>query len=96
MFLGAPDAPLLCSLHLQDKVSKEMCPWYDEGPSLFDILDGMEPQDRNENSPFRMPILDKHKDMGTMILGEECLAEVSCDRLSVGGTECLCENKHAQ
>mmetsp|Transcript_29434 Transcript_29434/g.56527 ORF Transcript_29434/g.56527 Transcript_29434/m.56527 type:complete len:589 (+) Transcript_29434:140-1906(+) len=55
---------------IKDKVSKEMCPWYDEGPSLFDILDGMEPQDRNENSPFRMPILDKHKDMGTMILGK--------------------------
>ena len=49
----------------QDRVTTEMCPWYN-GPSLFEILDNLEPQDRNKDAPFRMPILDKHKDMGTV------------------------------
>eukprot|EP00976_Prorocentrum_cordatum_P106720 1194509-Prorocentrum_minimum.AAC.3 len=47
----------------------EMCPWHG-GPSLFQILDNLEPQDRNRDVAVRMPVLDKHRDMGTMILGK--------------------------
>jgi peptide chain release factor subunit 3 len=54
---------------IKDRVTLERCPWYG-GPSLFEVLDNLEPQDRNKDAPFRMPILDKHKDMGTMIMGK--------------------------
>jgi len=54
---------------IKDPVTKEMCPWHG-GPSLFHILDGLEPQDRNRDIAVRMPVLDKHRDMGTMILGK--------------------------
>jgi len=59
----------LMGFGIKDRVSKEMCPWFG-GPSLFEILDGLEPQDRNRDIAVRMPVLDKHRDMGTMILGK--------------------------
>ena len=46
-----------------------MCPWY-EGKSFFETLDDLEPLDRNPDAPFRMPVLDKHKDMGTIVMGK--------------------------
>mmetsp|Transcript_27221 Transcript_27221/g.37545 ORF Transcript_27221/g.37545 Transcript_27221/m.37545 type:complete len:608 (+) Transcript_27221:149-1972(+) len=54
---------------IKDPVSLEMCSWYG-GPSLFGILDALEPQDRNKDAPFRMPILDKHKDLGVIVMGK--------------------------
>jgi peptide chain release factor subunit 3 len=45
------------------------CPWYD-GPTLFEALDGVEVPERPPTAPFRMPIVDKYKDMGTMVMGK--------------------------
>mmetsp|Transcript_6753 Transcript_6753/g.23578 ORF Transcript_6753/g.23578 Transcript_6753/m.23578 type:complete len:492 (+) Transcript_6753:440-1915(+) len=59
----------LMGYNIKDKVSKEMCPWYD-GPSFFEYLDQMQPQDRDPNAPFRMPIIDKYRDMGTILMGK--------------------------
>nr|QKY15201.1 elongation factor-like protein (EFL) [Polytomella parva] len=55
--------------NIKDVVAKDNCEWYD-GNSLFEILDGMEPVERNPLAPFRMPIVDKWKDMGTVIMGK--------------------------
>jgi len=54
---------------IKDRVTKDRCPWFD-GASLFETLDALEPQDRNKDAPFRMPVLDKHRDMGTIIMGK--------------------------
>lgn len=34
------------------------------------VLDDMEPLERNPLAPFRMPIVDKWKDMGTIVMGK--------------------------
>eukprot|EP00959_Pyramimonas_sp_CCMP1952_P225260 4710641-Pyramimonas_sp.AAC.1 len=39
---------------IKDPVTMEMCPWHG-GPSLFQILDNLEPQDRNRDVAVRMP-----------------------------------------
>ncbi|KAF2431747.1 hypothetical protein EJ08DRAFT_687253 [Tothia fuscella] len=55
--------------NIKDRVSKDICPWYD-GPSLLEHLDGMTALERKVNAPFMMPIAAKYKDMGTMIEGK--------------------------
>lgn len=55
---------------MKDRVPPGKCPWY-EGPSLFEVLDGLEPQDRDPSAPFRMPIMSKYKEDGkTFVLGK--------------------------
>ncbi|OMJ21306.1 Eukaryotic peptide chain release factor GTP-binding subunit [Smittium culicis] len=48
---------------------RKVAPWY-TGSSLLDILDGMNAVDRKVNAPLRMPILEKYKDMGTIVGGK--------------------------
>eukprot|EP00899_Mesostigma_viride_P021619 jgi/Mesvir1/29459/Mv23034-RA.1 len=56
--------------NLKEHVSAERCPWWDGKPTLFEILDNMKAVERDPNGPVRMPILDKFRDMGTMIMGK--------------------------
>lgn len=46
-----------------------MCPWY-SGPSFIDFIDGLPSLNRNPDGPFVMPIVDKYKDMGTVVMGK--------------------------
>lgn len=55
--------------NIRDAVGKEQCDWY-EGGTLFQVLDDMDPLERNPLAPFRMPIVDKWKDMGTIVMGK--------------------------
>ncbi|CAG8802922.1 7991_t:CDS:10, partial [Cetraspora pellucida] len=55
--------------NLKDHVSKEVCNWY-SGPSLLEYLDNMKALDRNLNAPLMMPITEKYKDMGTIVVGK--------------------------
>lgn len=55
--------------NVKERASKEVCSWYD-GPTLFETLDTVEVQQRDPLKPFRMPIVDKYRDMGTMIMGK--------------------------
>jgi peptide chain release factor subunit 3 len=48
---------------MKTRVPKEMAPWHD-GPSLFECLDALEPQERSPDAPFRMPLVDKYKEDG--------------------------------
>ncbi|CAO3647378.1 unnamed protein product [Cunninghamella blakesleeana] len=45
------------------------CPWYD-GPSLLEYLDNMKTLDRKINAPLMIPVAEKYKDMGTIIVGK--------------------------
>ncbi|KAL4750840.1 hypothetical protein BDW72DRAFT_107764 [Aspergillus terricola var. indicus] len=56
------------TLGVKDRVSKDVCPWYN-GPSLIEFLTEMKMPERNLNAPFMMPISAKYRDMGTMVEG---------------------------
>ncbi|KAI0736210.1 eukaryotic polypeptide chain release factor 3 [Fomitopsis betulina] len=56
-------------LNLKDRLPKNIAPWYN-GPSLLEHLDTMQMVDRKVNAPLMMPISEKYKDMGTIIVGK--------------------------
>ncbi|WIA14996.1 hypothetical protein OEZ85_001702 [Tetradesmus obliquus] len=55
--------------NVKERVTPDVCGWYD-GPTLFETLDTVEVQQREPTAPFRMPIVDKYRDMGTMVMGK--------------------------
>lgn len=56
--------------NIKDKVTEEVCPWY-KGVSFMNLLDQLEPLQRFPNSPLRIPIIARYKDMGVVsILGK--------------------------
>jgi hypothetical protein len=54
---------------VQSKPPPEVCSWYD-GPTLFALLDSTDAPPRNPMASFRMPVMDKFKDMGTVVMGK--------------------------
>lgn len=59
----------LMGINMREQVDKALCPWYD-GPSLFQILDSVESATRDPLVSFRMPIMDRYRDMGTVVMGK--------------------------
>jgi len=49
------------------KVSPQVCPWYD-GPPLLELLDTLQPLARLDASPLRIPVLDKYKEAGRVVI----------------------------
>ncbi|KAG9394780.1 Elongation factor Tu GTP binding domain [Carpediemonas membranifera] len=47
----------------------DSCAWY-KGPSLFEALDAVEIPKRESTGPMYMPILDKYKETGLVLLGK--------------------------
>ncbi|RIA89803.1 P-loop containing nucleoside triphosphate hydrolase protein [Glomus cerebriforme] len=56
-------------LNLKDQISKDICSWYN-GPSILEYLDNMQALDRKINAPLMIPIIEKYKDMGTIVVGK--------------------------
>lgn len=56
--------------NIRDPVSPERCPWWAGQPTLFQILDNMDPIDRDPLAPFRMPVMDKYREMGICVMGK--------------------------
>lgn len=54
---------------LRDTIDKNMCPWYD-GPAFIPFIDDLPSMNRKTDGPFIMPIVDKYKDMGTVVMGK--------------------------
>ncbi|XP_011185751.1 eukaryotic peptide chain release factor GTP-binding subunit ERF3A isoform X2 [Zeugodacus cucurbitae] len=54
---------------LRDPVPADICPWY-RGPAFIPFIDQLPSQNRNADGPFIMPIVDKYKDMGTVVMGK--------------------------
>lgn len=54
---------------LKDPIDKANCPWY-EGPGFIPFIDDLPSLNRNSEGPFIMPIVDKYKDMGTVVMGK--------------------------
>lgn len=59
----------LTGAFLRDESARESCPWY-TGPSLVTYLDGITPVSRAADGPLRIPVVDRYKDMGTIVLGK--------------------------
>ncbi|CAE7179497.1 unnamed protein product [Rhizoctonia solani] len=56
-------------LNMKERLTQSVCPWY-SGPSLLELLDTMPMVDRKINGPVMMPISEKYKDMGTIVVGK--------------------------
>ncbi|XP_046959652.1 eukaryotic peptide chain release factor GTP-binding subunit ERF3A isoform X1 [Vanessa cardui] len=54
---------------LLEKVSEEICTWY-QGPSFIQLIDDLPSLNRKMDGPFIMPVVDKYKDMGTVLMGK--------------------------
>ncbi|XP_030565072.1 eukaryotic peptide chain release factor GTP-binding subunit ERF3A isoform X1 [Drosophila novamexicana] len=61
---------------LKDQVPESLCPWY-RGPAFIPFIDELPSLNRNQDGPFIMPIVDKYKDMGTVVMGK---VESGCAR----------------
>ena len=55
--------------NLNKIMEKSVCPWWD-GPAFIPFIDNLPPINRKADGPFMMPIVDKYKDMGTVLLGK--------------------------
>lgn len=75
------------AINIKGKVDKKACPWYD-GPSLLELLDDMPIADRKVNAPLMMPISEKYKDMGTIVVGK-----IESGRARRGDTVMMMPNK---
>ncbi|KAG5646619.1 translation termination factor GTPase eRF3 [Asterophora parasitica] len=56
-------------INLKDRPAKGVAPWLD-GPSFLEHLDHMPMVGRKLNAPLMMPVSEKYKDMGTIIVGK--------------------------
>ncbi|XP_067672092.1 eukaryotic peptide chain release factor GTP-binding subunit ERF3A-like isoform X1 [Haliotis asinina] len=59
----------LTGAFLRHVVDDSLCPWF-SGPSLLDYLDAMPSLDRSKDAPLRLPVVDRYRDMGTIVLGK--------------------------
>ncbi|GKV47385.1 hypothetical protein SLEP1_g54291 [Rubroshorea leprosula] len=71
----------LLGSNMKTRPDRSICPWWN-GPCLFEVLDAVEisPRDQKDSDYFlssydfdskhKMPIIDKFKDMGTVIMGK--------------------------
>ncbi|KAF4602405.1 translation termination factor GTPase eRF3 [Pleurotus pulmonarius] len=56
-------------VNLKDRVPKSVAPWWN-GTSFLEHMDAMPMVDRKINAPLMMPISEKYKDMGTIVVGK--------------------------
>ncbi|KAI8118565.1 eukaryotic peptide chain release factor GTP-binding subunit ERF3A isoform X1 [Lucilia cuprina] len=54
---------------LRDVIPDSICPWY-SGPAFIPFIDLLPSLNRKADGPFIMPIVDKYKDMGTVVMGK--------------------------
>ncbi|XP_075231022.1 eukaryotic translation release factor 3 [Lycorma delicatula] len=59
----------LTGLGLKDKLDEKICPWY-RGDPFITFIDNLPSLNRKMDGPFLMPVLEKYKDMGTVVMGK--------------------------
>ena len=63
----------LSGANIRDPVDGSECGWWasrGKGATLFNTLDNLEAQDRDPRAPFRLPVIDKYKDSGCVVMGK--------------------------
>ncbi|KAG8083565.1 hypothetical protein GUJ93_ZPchr0015g6876 [Zizania palustris] len=78
----------LLGSNMKTRMDKSICSWWD-GPCLFEVLDRIEVPLRDPKGPFRMPIIDKFKDMGTVVMGK-----IESGTIREGDSLLVMPNKH--
>ncbi|XP_054159209.1 eukaryotic peptide chain release factor GTP-binding subunit ERF3A-like [Oppia nitens] len=66
----------LTGAFLKEPVNESTCSWF-RGPSFLDYIDSLPMFTRQVDGPFRMPVVDKYKEMGTVVFGK---VESGCTR----------------
>ncbi|KAH9853652.1 eukaryotic polypeptide chain release factor 3, partial [Lenzites betulinus] len=74
--------------NLKDRVAKGVADWWD-GPALLELLDRMPMVERKINGPLMMPVSEKYKDMGTIVVGK-----IESGHMHKGDTLLLMPNKN--
>ncbi|XP_065337939.1 eukaryotic peptide chain release factor GTP-binding subunit ERF3A [Cloeon dipterum] len=59
----------LTGLGLKEKIDENLCPWY-RGEAFIPYIDQLPSLGRTNEGPFMMPVVDKYKDMGTVVMGK--------------------------
>jgi len=54
---------------LREQIDETICPWY-RGSAFIPFIDELPSLNRKLDGPFIMPIVDKYKDMGTVVMGK--------------------------
>lgn len=54
---------------LKEPLDSSQCPWFTGSP-FIPFIDDLPPMVRFIDRPFIMPIVDKYKDMGTVVMGK--------------------------
>jgi peptide chain release factor subunit 3 len=70
----------LSGANIKDEVDPSVCPWWrpchtsgennTSSPTLLSLLDSLVLQERDENAPLRIPVLDRYSDRGTIAMGK--------------------------
>lgn len=71
-------------LNIKTQIPKEICSW-NTSPPLLDILDSLQPFERLDEKPLRIPVLDKIKEDGKIII----LGKIETGILKIGD-EIIC------
>uniref|UniRef100_A0A1B6C4F9 Eukaryotic peptide chain release factor GTP-binding subunit n=1 Tax=Clastoptera arizonana TaxID=38151 RepID=A0A1B6C4F9_9HEMI len=59
----------LTGLGLKEKLDETTCPWW-RGEPFITFIDNLPSLNRKMDGPFLMPVLEKYKDMGTVVMGK--------------------------
>lgn len=59
----------ITGMGLKEQISESICPWY-RGPAFIPFIDELPSLNRKTDGPFILPIVDKYKDMGTVLMGK--------------------------
>lgn len=54
---------------LKETIDPSICSWY-SGPAFIPFIDDLPSLNRKSDGPFIMPVVDKYKDMGTVVMGK--------------------------
>jgi len=65
----------LTGLGLKDQIDEKQCPWY-RGDPFITFIDNLPSLNRKMDGPFLMPVVEKYKDMGTVVMGKVESGEV--------------------
>ncbi|CAH0385235.1 unnamed protein product [Bemisia tabaci] len=56
-------------LGIKEQLDEKICPWY-RGPPFIQFIDSLPSLNRKSDGPFLLPIVEKYKDMGTVVMGK--------------------------
>ncbi|XP_073997675.1 eukaryotic translation release factor 3 [Rhodnius prolixus] len=59
----------LTGLGLKEQIDEKLCPWY-RGDPFITFIDNLPSLNRKMDGPFLMPVVEKYKDMGTVVMGK--------------------------